>query len=252
MSFVEAWVHMHLRPDSHSVWNPNTMYQRLTTDPAVWPTQGINVRTTEKPDNLLVSNAHSWQRRMGSLDCIMVKMFYRMIKEEMIKWIVQRDEMSWSIHFIKMMSLYCGDSKNKHHAVESRDQSLIWKKKENTDLIHTLILKRLSKWLFIRKSFRLLIFWNTANIIKAANSILNEEHSVSMRWHAIKSAYSQLHWKDASVTQLFLFMQLLWSNSKQVVYDTKSGHVISDAHEKLNSKILCDETNKRLQLYTSS
>lgn len=48
MSFVKARVHMCLRADSRSMWNPNTMYQRLTTDPAIWPTQGINVRTTEK------------------------------------------------------------------------------------------------------------------------------------------------------------------------------------------------------------
>lgn len=83
MSFVKARVHMDLGADSRSMWNPNTMYQRLTTDPEVWPTQGINVRTTEKPDNSLVSNAHSWQRGMSSRHSMAVKMCYRMIKR---KW----------------------------------------------------------------------------------------------------------------------------------------------------------------------
>lgn len=83
MSFVKGRVDMYLRADSRSVWNPNTMHQRLTTDPAVWPTQGINVRTTEKPDNSLVSNAHSWQRGMSSQYSIVVKMCNRMIKR---KW----------------------------------------------------------------------------------------------------------------------------------------------------------------------
>lgn len=83
MSFVKARVQTDLGADSRSVWNANTMYQRLTTDPAVRPTQGINVTTTEKPDNSLVSNAHSWQRGMRSQHSVMAKMCHRMIKR---KW----------------------------------------------------------------------------------------------------------------------------------------------------------------------
>lgn len=75
MSFVNARVYVYLRVESCFMWNPNTMHHRLTTDPAVWPTQGINVRATETPDNSLVSNAHSWQRGIRSQHSMVVKRY---------------------------------------------------------------------------------------------------------------------------------------------------------------------------------